>query len=311
MHIVLPDQTMPETLRRGVVAIGNFDGVHLGHQQLFVAARAHATQVGGPFIVLTFSPHPRAFFRPEGTPFLITSDEAKAEHIAQAGADGLVTLRFDRCLADQTPAAFMAEILRDHLGARAIVVGNDFHFGHNRAGHIDTLRDAGFEVLAIDPVLDPTGLPYSSTRVRAAIGGGDMGLANRLLGWDWDIRATVIHGDKRGRAIGYPTANMVLGDLCAPAYGIYAGWVCAPSITEPSWHRAALSFGRRPLFETSTPLLEAHLLDFNGDLYGQRLRVRLVQKLRDEMAFENIGALTQQIGIDCQQARAILTVPDA
>lgn len=311
MLIISPDQPVPETLRRGVVAIGNFDGVHQGHQQLFTTARAHAAQIGAPFIVLTFSPHPRAFFRPEGAPFLITPAEMKAEHIAQSDADGLVTLRFDRTLADHTPDAFMTEILRDHLDGRTIVVGTDFHFGHNRAGSIETLRAAGFEVLAVDPVLDPLGLPYSSTRVRAAIGLGDMALAHRLLGWDWEIRAAVVHGDKRGRTLGYPTANMVLDAVCAPAYGIYAGWVCVNSIAAPVWHRAALSFGRRPMFETSTPLLEAHLLDFNGDLYGRTLRVRLMQKLRDEMTFGGLETLIAQIATDCEQARAILTTPDA
>ena len=309
MQIILPHQPVPPDLKNAVVAIGNFDGAHIGHQVLFEMSRKRALDLNAPFVILTFNPHPRTFFRPDSAPFLITSHALKMDRLAKSGAHGCVIIHFDADLANQTPDAFIETILKTHVNAAHIFVGADFHFGHNRLGNAQTIRDARIPVTTIDPMTDHTGAPYASTRIRAALQGGHIQEANRLLGWTWEIHGVVGHGDKRGRQIGYPTANVPMRDTIAPAYGIYAGWVRVDGDPTGTWHKTALSLGKRPMFAVDHVLLEAYLLDFNGDLYDRTLHIRLVKRLRDEMTFETLEALIVQIGADCAAARDILDTP--
>lgn len=305
MIIVPPLHPVPEALRHCVVAIGNFDGVHLGHNVVFELARKRAKDLNAPFVILTFDPHPRLFFRPDSEPFLLTPPTLKFERFQKALADGVVVLPFDRVMADHTPQAFIDEVLVAALDARHVVVGRDFHFGHDRAGTNQTILDAGIPVLAVDVMQDRTGAPYSSTRVREFLKSGDVANANRLLGWNWEIRGVVVPGDQRGRTLGYPTANVNLRDTLHPAYGVYASMVQIEG-EAGIWHKAAVNIGVRPMFAVATALLEAHILDFNADLYGKTLRIRPVAKLRDEARFADLDGLVRQIERDCQAARKIL-----
>lgn len=304
MITVLPDSSIPSALRRGVVAIGNFDGVHIGHQALLAEARTIAQKHACPFVALTFDPHPRRYFRPDTPPFLLTPPEIKGERLGQAGADGVVIMPFNAATAALSPAAFIADILQTRLDARQIVVGDDFHFGHDRAGSAQTIIDAGIPVTTTPLLNDHTGNPYSSTRVRASLQEGHLDDASHLLGWPWEMRGVVIDGDKRGRTLGYPTANIKLVDTLVPAHGVYAASVQIPG--ETTWRMAAISLGHRPMFAVHDVLLEVYILDWSGDLYGQTLRVRPAQKLRAEMKFPDLAALVTQIGLDVGRARDIL-----
>lgn len=304
MIIVRPEHPFPDALRGGVVAIGNFDGVHRGHQVLFELARRRAADLSAPLIILTFNPHPRAFFRPETPPFLITPPDLKMERLATTLADATVILHFDTRLATQTPVQFIDTILHDQLGATHVFVGRDFHFGHDRAGTVETIREYGIPVTTIDLMTDHTGNPYSSTRIRAQLQDGHIEDANRLLGWPWEMGGIVIHGDKRGRDLGFPTANITLTGSLVPAHGIYAAAVQIPN--DGIWHPSAISLGHRPMFAVEDTLLEVHILGFTGDLYEQPLRVRPARRLRDEMRFDGIPALIAQMQADCNAARMIL-----
>jgi riboflavin kinase / FMN adenylyltransferase len=298
------NQPVPSALLGGVVAIGNFDGVHLGHQALFEIARKRALDLSVPFIVLTFAPHPRQFFKPGSAPFLLTPGNMKFERCTALKADGVVILNFDQAMADHTPQAFIAEILKDRLQACHVVVGRDFHFGHDRLGTAETIMDAGIPVTMVDVLCDATNTPYTSTRIRILLQQGDIVTANQLLGWNWFIDGVVVHGDKRGRELGYPTANIALNDTLHPAYGIYAAWVQIEG--ETILRPAALNIGIRPMFTTKTALLEAHLLNFDGDLYGRHLRVQPVEYLREEARFPDLDSLKIQMQEDCRRAGMIL-----
>lgn len=292
-------------IQNTVVAIGNFDGTHRGHQILLSRARDIATKNDTSFLVLTFDPHPRRFFRPDSPPFLITDPVIKNEQLYACGADHVVRIPFDTDLANLDPSAFIDQILKDRMRAGTIVIGADFHFGHNRAGNADTLRTAGFNVINIPLILDHAGIPISSTRIRSLLQEGRVEDASNLLGSAYTLRGIVKRGDQRGRVLGYPTANIDFGDILAPAHGIYAAFVDIEGQMGPA-HRAAANIGHRPMFHTPRVLLEAHLLDFSADLYGKTLRVRLVQKLRDEARFDTIDGLTDQMKKDCDSARKLL-----
>jgi riboflavin kinase / FMN adenylyltransferase len=304
MIIVHPHEPVPEALRGGVVAIGSFDGLHRGHQVILELARKRALDLSCPVIALTFSPHPRRFFSPGSPPFFLTPGDYQFERMATAKIDGVVAMRFDRDMAGHTPEAFIQEILRDQLNARHVVVGHDFHFGHDRAGNPGTIMNCGIPVTAVDLMRDARGEPYSSTRIRQALQIGDISTANRLLGYTWEVRGEVIHGDRRGHELGYPTANVALHETLHPSYGVYAAHVQIEG--EPIWRRAAINIGIRPMFEVKTALMEAHILDFNADIYGRILRVIPVRKLRDEARFADIAGLVRQIERDCEQAARIL-----
>jgi riboflavin kinase / FMN adenylyltransferase len=264
---------------------------------------------------VTFDRHPAAVVRPESAPRLLTDLEQKLELLADTGIDYCLVITFDEARSQESAEDFVKEVLVDCLNAEDVVVGEDFHFGHRRAGNVPLLRrlggELGFEVDGIELVGAESGpgagqAPVSSTRIRRALVEGDLALANRLLGRDYEVRGVVALGDKRGRELGFPTANVsVPGDILLPADGIYAGWFERP---DGSVHASAISLGRRPTFyvEAHVSLLEAHLLDFDGDLYGEHAKVRFVARLRDEVRFDSAEALVEQIGRDVDRARALL-----
>lgn len=295
---------IPEEFKNCVIAIGNFDGLHRGHQALLEITRKIALSEGRPFGVLTFEPHPRRMFRPDDAPFRITPYDLKMQRLEYSKADCVFVLNFNRETASLSADDFIQKILKDKLGAKFIVTGNDFHFGQNRSGSIETLKKAGFSCTTVDLLKDATHAAYSATRIRGLIQAGHIKEANALLGWDWEIQGTVQKGDQRGRELGYPTANVALGEAIHPSYGIFAALVKIEG--ENEWRLSATNIGIRPMFETPIALIEAHLLDYSGDLYGKKLRIRPIVKIRDEAKFDNLEILKTQMAADCQAARNIL-----
>jgi riboflavin kinase/FMN adenylyltransferase len=296
---------VPETWRGAVVAIGNFDGMHRGHQAVLAAARAEAEHRAVAAIVLTLEPHPRAFF--SGRPlFRLTPAPLKAAAAAALGLDGMLVLPFDRALADKSAEDFVREVLVENLAIGAAVTGYDFHFGKARRGTPAFLQGQGvlngFAVTVVDALVDGEEA-VSSTRIRAALAAGDVAAANALLGWSWSVAATVRHGDARGRDIGYPTANMALDPATELAHGIYAVRYVRP---DGSVHDGVASYGRRPTFDNGAALLETFLFDFSGDLYGEAGLVSLFGFLRPEARFDSVEALVAQMQRDSIDARALL-----
>lgn len=292
-----------------VLTIGNFDGVHRGHRALIDATRARATELGAPCAVLTFDPAPRDVLRPANGIPRIQSLERKLVHLARAGADAVVIQPFDHALAALEPAAFARERLGRDLGIRALVVGHDFRFGRGRSGTADVLREAlGVPVDEIPALTDPpasTGepaLPVSSSRIRDALGRGDVALAALLLGRPHELVGTVVAGDRRGRTIGFPTANLVPEGGLVPPNGVYAVRVAIDGVPVPG----VANLGVRPTFDGQGVRLEVHLLSFDADLYGRVLIVELVDRIRDERRFDGIDALVAQIRADAESARRIL-----
>jgi riboflavin kinase/FMN adenylyltransferase len=261
--------------------------------------------------VLAFEPHPQEFFRPSPESFRLTPLRTKARLVAELGADAFFALTFDAAMAARPADIFVQDVLVDGLGASGVVVGEDFVFGKGRGGNLQTLRDEGvrhgFGVTAFQTVLANAGEKISSTRIREALKAARPQEAARLLGRHWAVEARVEHGDGRGRTMGFPTANMRLGHCLAPAFGVYA---VRASIVENEQvigtHDGVANFGIRPMYEVKVPLMEAHLFDFDGDLYGKHLSVELVDYIRPEMRFTDLPGLIAQIAEDAQQARAIL-----
>jgi riboflavin kinase/FMN adenylyltransferase len=295
---------VPADAQQAIVAIGNFDAVHLGHQFLLAEAKKISDMKKLPLAVLTFEPHPRRLFRPDDAPFRITPINVKLERLEKNAVDIVYICPFNWELAELSSTDFINQILKNKINPSSIVIGADFHFGHNRTGNADTLRAANLSVHAIDLKSDQHRGIISATRIRGNIQSGHMNEANELLGWEWEIRGTVIHGNKRGREIGYPTANVELHETIHPSYGIYATRVLIEGETE--WRIAATNIGIRPMFEVKTGLVEAHLLDYTGDLYGKTIRIRPIQKIRDEMKFASLDELITQMGQDCEETRRIL-----
>ncbi len=296
---------LPAALKGSIIAIGNFDGVHKGHRALLAEAKKMATTKKVPFGILTFEPHPRKLFRPDDPPFRITPPAIKHRLLTECGADFIVSLPFDWNFASQSAEEFVQNILIKGLAPAQIVIGFDFKFGQLRKGSSDTIRDAGLEVVTINPVGNGTGEKYSSTAIREALQTGEIEIANALLGWDWEIKGNVFRGDRRGHELGYPTANILLGDVLHPAYGIYATLVQIEG--ESEWRPAATNIGIRPMFEVKQGQVEAHILDFpERDIYGKTLRVRPIKRLRGEAKFASLDALIAQIEQDCAQVRSIL-----
>ena len=298
---------VPPSLAGGIVALGNFDGFHLGHQAVVGAAVARARSEGRPALVATFDPHPVRWFRPDAAPFRLTTLDQRQELFAAAGADAMVVFRFDAQLAALTAEAFAAERLAGCLRAAGVVTGEDFTFGNAKRGDAAALarlgERMGFTGLAVPPVaLD--GEPVSSSRIREALRAGDTATTTRLLTRPFAIRGTVRHGDKVGRTIGYPTANLDLGSYLRPAYGIYA--VRGRLLGGGRVLNGAANLGVRPTFTPPKELLEPYFFDFASDLYGQAIEVELVEYLRPEAKFDGMEALTRQMDADCARARAIL-----
>lgn len=303
MGNVYEDMTvLPRAARGAVLAIGNFDGVHPGHQALIAQAKAQAAARKTRAAVMTFEPHPREFFKPDDPPFRLTLLPMKARLLAALGVDDIFAPPFDAGFAAQSAAAFM-DFLRDRLEPESIVVGADFAFGKGRGGGIDTLREM-FDVTVVKPVTCPQGAVYSSTRIRALLQEGKLQEAAALLGRPWEVEAEVVHGDKRGRELGFPTANQQVDRYIRIPYGIYAVRVMVEGWTAP--RAGVANFGIRPMFKIRRPIFETHIFDFNGDIYGKDMRVEPVKFLRAERAFDDLDALVRQMKQDCLDARAVL-----
>jgi len=311
MRIFRHFEDVPGPLRGAVVAVGNFDGVHLGHRALIGEAARQARAAVKLLAVLTFEPHPQEFFRSSPESFRLTPLRTKARLVAELDADAFFALSFDAAMAARPANVFVKDVLVDGLGASGVVVGEDFIFGKGRGGNLQTLCDEGarhgFSVTPFQTVLANPGEKISSTRIREALKAARPREAARLLGRHWAVEARVEHGDGRGRTMGFPTANMRLGHCLAPAFGVYA---VRASIVENEQvigqHDGVANFGIRPMYEVTVPLMEAHLFDFDGDLYGKHLSVELVDYIRPEMRFTDLPGLIAQIADDAQEARAIL-----
>ncbi len=297
---------VPADLRGGALALGNFDGVHRGHQAVIGAALAAARAAGTPAIVATFDPHPSRHFRPDSPPFALTTPAQKLQLFQGLGVDGAVVIPFDAALAGLSARAFAEQWLVERLGITHVATGEDFTFGKGRSGSAATLaelgRDLGFTAEALAPVTAGHEV-ISSTRVRQALAEGDMDTATRLLTRPFTIAMPVIHGDKRGRTIGVPTANQLLDGYVRPRYGVYAVRVRLPDGTLA---KGVANLGIRPMFDPPKELLETWILDWSGDLYGQTIEVALVRWLRGEMKLDGLDALKAQIGRDTEAARAAL-----
>lgn len=311
MQILRHHQDVPPDLRGGIAVLGNFDGVHLGHQAVFARARAIAEKAGAPLVAVTFEPHPRSHFRPGDEPFRLTPFRNKAHHIEELGIDLLLVLHFDDAFSRVSAADFVTEILVGGLGASHVVVGYDFVFGHHRGGNTVFLQSAGeengFAVVVIEPIGASDQDIYSSTRIREHLAAGRPAAAAALLGRPFEIEGRVGHGAAIGRELGYPTANMALGEYLRPALGIYAVRVGVETPDSLTWYDGAASFGVRPTFGMDEePVLEAFLFDYSGDLYGLHLRMQLIDYIRPELKFDGMEPLKAQIAEDCRVARRIL-----
>ncbi|HVW35223.1 MAG TPA: bifunctional riboflavin kinase/FAD synthetase [Acidimicrobiia bacterium] len=311
MHVVTSLDACPDPPSGSVVTIGAFDGVHLGHQALLRLVRDRAAVLGMPTALVTFDRHPAQVVRPESAPKLLTNLSQKLELLEATGlVDHAVVLTFDDQRRRESAEDFVTEVLQGCLHARLIVVGADFHFGNGRRGNVGLLetmgRDLGFEVVGLELVHAPGDAVYSSTLVRRLLAGGDVRGAAGLLGRVHEVRGTVVEGDRRGRELGFPTANVAVPDeICLPAAGIYAGtFTGLDGVERP----AAISLGHRPTFYTDQAylLLEAYLLDFSGDLYGQAASVGFVDRIRSEERFDSVEALVAAMHRDVEAARDVL-----
>lgn len=289
-----------------IIAIGNFDGIHRGHQALLARAQKIAMAQNKKFGVLTFEPHPRRLFQPDQPPARITSAPLKAQRLEIQGVDYLFSLDFNWDFASQSAEKFIQNILIDGLQANHVVVGYDFCFGQLRKGSADTIKNAGLEVDIVNPINDEKGDIISSSRIREFLRRGNIEAANTLLGWEWEVQGVIFRGDRRGHELGYPTANILLGDTIHPAYGIYA---CHIQIEgEKEWLKAATNIGIRPMFEVKEGQIEAHILDFpDRDIYDKIIRVKPICRLRGEAKFNSLEDLIVQMEKDCVKTREILS----
>ena len=296
----------PDHLRGAVIALGNFDGFHLGHQAVVGEAVRQARAQGRPAIVATFDPHPVRHFQPDAPPFRLTTLDQREELFAAAGADAMLVFAFDGTLAATTAEDFVRGLLVERLGAAGVVTGEDFTFGKGRGGNVRVLAELGAEsgltARAVGPVVE-SGEVVSSSRIRAALQAGDCATATRLLTRPFAIRGTVQHGDKLGRTIGFPTANLPLGTYLRPRYGIYA---VTGRMPDGRVVQGAANIGIRPTFDPPKELLEPYFFDWSGDLYGQEIEVAFHHFLRPEAKFDSLDALVEQMNRDCDEARRLL-----
>lgn len=304
MQILNMYKKLPAEASGAVVAVGNFDGVHKGHQALLGAARDIAKKADKKLAVLTFEPHPKRLFRPDEPPARLTPPALKAWRLEEAGVDILYSLPFDWDFASQSAEDFIKNILKDGLNAAHIVVGEDFRFGQLRKGSPADIEKAGIPVTLVGDVTDPSGQVYSSSLIRSALSQGSILEANKMLGWEWEIRGEVIRGDQRGRELGFPTANFRLDTTIHPAYGVYAARVNIEG--EKEWHGAAVNIGIRPMFEIPEAEVESYIFNFNREIYGTTLRVQPVERLRSEAKFNSVEELKAQMEADCKQVQKIL-----
>ena len=306
MSIVADLAAIPKSWRNAVVAIGNFDGVHCGHQAVLAAARAQAAHIGAPLIMLTFEPHPRTYFRPQEPVFRLTPAAIKAAAAGAFGVDGVLVMSFDAELSAMSAEDFVRDILVDRLAIRHAVTGYDFHFGHRRQGTPEFLKSSGvlhqFGVTIVSEHGDEEGA-VSSSRIRETLAEGAIAETNQLLGWTWSVSGTIHHGEKRGRELGYPTANMAPDPACRLRHGIYA---VRFTRSDGTVHDGVASFGRRPTFDNGHPLLETYLFDFSGDLYGQAVLISLVAWIRPELKFDTVEDLISRMNDDSARTRSFL-----
>ena len=307
IEIVRGWRDLPPAHRGAAVAIGAFDGVHRGHQAVIAGARDAAARLGAPLAVVSFDPHPRRWFQPDAAPFRLMTPDQMARALAPLGVDRLYLLPFDGEMAAMSDEQFAREVLGEGLGIRHAAVGFDFTFGKGRTGSPEALRrygeTAGFTVSVAERLDDADGLKLSSSAVREALKAGDMARAAAILGRPFAVAGEVIHGDKRGRTIGVPTANVSLGGYMRPAYGVYATRTRLP---DGRLIDGVANLGVRPMYPTEDPLLEVWLFDFNEELYGQTVETELVAFLRGELKFDGLDALKVQIEQDAADARAAL-----
>ena len=307
MKILRDYQYVSPEDRGASAAIGNFDGVHLGHQSVIALARQAAPNA--PLGVLTFEPHPRAYFAPDAPPFRLMSADARASRLEKMGVEQLFELNFNAALASLTPREFAQRVISEGFGLSHVIVGADFCFGKGRVGTASDLQTFGDEMgfdVTIAPLMEHTGVTVSSTAIRRALSDGDPRSAAAMLGHWHRIEGPVIGGEQRGRQLGYPTANMSIDGLHPPAFGVYAVLVdVLEGPHEGSYHGVA-SMGVRPMFGENRPNLETFVFDFSGDLYGTQLSVGLVEHLRPEEKFDSLEALITQMDADSVKARAIL-----
>ena len=310
MRIVRHSAGIPASARGGVVTIGNFDGVHLGHRAVVGEARRIASQMDAPLAAVTFEPHPRRFFNADAPAFELTPLRGKLRQLERLGIETVRLVHFDKTVAAQAPERFVEQVVVAGLEARHVVVGYDFVFGRGRVGNVETLAALGarhgFSVTAVDPVTVEDGPVYSSTNIRASLAERDPVAAANLLGRCWEIEGKVMTGDRRGRTIGFPTANLPLDGYLEPAIGVYAIWAGLERAAGTVWHKGCANIGRRPTFGGADVVIEAHLFDFGQDIYGRKLRVALVDYLRPEQKFNGIDDLRAQIADDCAAARELL-----
>ena len=299
---------LPEALRGAIIALGNFDGFHLGHQRVAAEAIGWAREEGRPAIIATFDPHPVRYFAPNVPPFSLTTLDQRAQLFADAGADAMLVFGFDDDLAAMPAEAFVHDLLAARIGAAGVVTGEDFTFGKGRSGNVAVLHEVGaacgVTARAVGPVIE-AGLAVSSSRIRDALKAGDCAAARRLLTRPFAMRGTVQHGDKRGREIGYPTANIRLGAYLRPRFGIYA--VTGRLLDGGELLQGAANIGIRPTFDPPIELLEPYFFDFSGDLYGQEIEVAFHHFLRPEAKFASLDGLKAQMAEDCEEARNLLS----
>ena len=301
------NEPISQDFRNAIVALGNFDGFHWGHQAVVNRAVQRGAHERRPVIVATFDPHPVSFFKPDLPPFRLTTLDQRQRLFAHAGADAMLVFQFDQTLATTPAEAFVTELLGERIGAAGVVTGDDFAFGQGRIGNPALLKSLGAShgivVEAVAPVLID-GERVSSGRIRRALAAGDPGTATHLLSRPFAVEAVVEHGDRRGHELGYPTANLRLGDYQRPAYGIYAVRVRIDG--EEHDLPGVANFGVRPMFDPPQELLEAHIFDFDGDLYGKKVEVDFLHYLRPEAKFGSIRDLKAQMDEDAAEARRLL-----
>ncbi len=311
MQVITDLSKSPWPDQRAVITIGAYDGVHRGHQAVVADVKQLAAESGCRSVVVTFDRHPASIVRPESAPKLLTDLDQKLELLSATGVDATVLVKFDEQQSFESATDFVERVLVECLATRTVVVGEDFHFGRQRSGNVALLRELGalrdFEVHPRELVQRADGIdePISSTAIRRALAGGQVEIAGDMLGHPFEVRGAVVQGDKRGRQLGFPTANVeVSNQICVPADGVYAGWYERPDGTA---HPCALNLGRRPTFfeHADHSLLEAHLIDFSGDLYFETARVRFTHFLRSERKFEGVDALISQLKHDVEHARAL------
>lgn len=298
-------QPLPHGFARAVVALGNFDGLHRGHRAVIGEAQRLAASLGLPAGLLSFEPHPRSFFKPDAPLFRLTPAPLKAALACGMGLQGLIELPFNHALAGTSAHDFIEEMLIGQLGIGGIVIGHDFHFGKGRQGSPEMIAEMGARLgipVSVVAALKEGEEPVSSSQIRECLVQGDVAAAAHLLGYRWLVRGEVVHGDKRGRLLGFPTANMVPGKDCALKYGIYAVRMAVDGVV----HDGVASFGRRPTFDDGAPRLETFVFDFDGDLYGKTVDVEFCGFLRGEAKFDSVEALIVQMDADCARARAML-----